>query len=167
MPEPEFRLCADYYLLNLAPLYGPIDSLAGIGGHYRVHGENRHYGHGLDLEKVRRIIARTQTAQQHIHRVAGRLGYYGVSNKPIEDASVTFLAHRLVSYRFGRRKHPVAGDGLASLALQGIHSAIAQPALPVARKLMWVLWFALVAAAPEPLSRWLAKFFYRDPIRAG
>lgn len=166
MPEQEFRLCADYYLLNLAPLFGPIVSLEEIGGRYRVHGENQHYGSVLNLEQVRQIIARTQSAHLHLHRVGGLLGYWDASKKPVEDGSVTFLAHRLVSYKFARQKHPVAGDNLLSLTIGGIRSAVEGPELPTLRRLMWALWFPLVAVTPGPLSRRLASLFYQGAGQA-
>jgi hypothetical protein len=165
IPEQEFRLCADYYLLNLAPLFGPIVSLEEMGGRYRVHGKNQHYGSALDLEQVRQMIARTQSAHSHLHRVGGLLGYWDVSGKPVEDASLTFLAHRLVSYKFAPRAHPVAGDSLVFLTLQGIRSAVQGPELSPARRLKWALWFLLVAAAPVRLSRRLAELFYQGAER--
>lgn len=166
MPEPEYRLCADYYLLNLAPLYGPVLSLEGIGGYYRVHGENGQYGNALNLDRVRQIIQRTQRTHLYLLRAVEALGVAGGSENAIEGESVTLLAHRLVSYKLARQKHPVAGDTLSRLALLGVRSSFHSPELARFRRLMWALWFLLVAAAPIPMSQWLATFFYHHPLDA-
>jgi hypothetical protein len=41
IPELEFRLCVDTYLLELAPLFGELGRILEPQGFYRIHGENR------------------------------------------------------------------------------------------------------------------------------
>src|SRR5262249_12374307 len=40
VPEEEFRLCADGYLVTVAPFHGPVVSLDESLGAYRLHGAN-------------------------------------------------------------------------------------------------------------------------------
>ena len=42
IPEQEFRLCADTYLFELAPLFGEIKSIPEPQGFYRIHGQNNY-----------------------------------------------------------------------------------------------------------------------------
>src|SRR6266516_428612 len=49
LPIPlEYRSCADAYLLELAPLFGPIARLPAPQGSYRLHGENGCAGMSFD-----------------------------------------------------------------------------------------------------------------------
>ncbi len=167
MPEAEYRLCADYYLLNLAPLYGLVQSLQGIGGYYRVHGGNRHYAPELDLNEIRQTIIRTQYTHSHLSRAAERLGFTNAARSVADAESVTLLTQRLVSFKLAREKHPVKGDTLIHLLERGVRSAMQHSNLSLPRRLVYALWFALLALLPVPLVRWLAvTFFYRRPARS-
>jgi len=48
MPELEFRLCADAYLLELAPLFGEVRMIPEPQGFYRIHGQNHYAGAGFE-----------------------------------------------------------------------------------------------------------------------
>ena len=52
MPEPEYRICADEYLLTLAPVCGLIRTIAEPLGCYRAHGNNNGWRKGLSDDKV-------------------------------------------------------------------------------------------------------------------
>jgi hypothetical protein len=74
IPEDEYRIWADVYLLELAPLYGRLGRVVEPQGLYRLHGSNRYAGrpfaerqaHGLELYESVCI-----TLTEH----AGRLGF--------------------------------------------------------------------------------------------
>ena len=36
MPTAPYRICADYFLSNVAPLFGPVYSIEAVGGGYRI-----------------------------------------------------------------------------------------------------------------------------------
>lgn len=44
IPEAEFRLSADYFLLNMLPLVGQVAAASSALHAYRDHGENRYWG---------------------------------------------------------------------------------------------------------------------------
>jgi glycosyltransferase involved in cell wall biosynthesis len=56
MPEEPFRLCADAYLLALAPLYGRLARLEEPHGGYRLHGSGGFAGTSFG-ERVRQGVA--------------------------------------------------------------------------------------------------------------
>jgi glycosyltransferase involved in cell wall biosynthesis len=59
MPEEEFRLYADAYLIALAPLYGTVASVSEPHGGYRLHGAGNFAGTPFG-ERVRRGVAMTE-----------------------------------------------------------------------------------------------------------
>src|SRR5262245_45727371 len=48
IPEPEFRLCADTYLFELAPLFGEIKRIPEPQGLYRIHGQSNYGSAGFE-----------------------------------------------------------------------------------------------------------------------
>ncbi len=42
IPEQDWKICADVYLLELAPLFGPIKRILAPQGLYRAHGQNNY-----------------------------------------------------------------------------------------------------------------------------
>jgi glycosyltransferase involved in cell wall biosynthesis len=57
MPEAEYRISADLYLLTLAPFCGPVQVLPKPAlGSYRIHGKNNYYNGPIDLEQFDREL---------------------------------------------------------------------------------------------------------------
>src|SRR5262245_55758689 len=54
-PQAEYRQGADGYLLNLAPLFGPIRRVAVALGRYRVHGANQFWCDAVDGRVARSL----------------------------------------------------------------------------------------------------------------
>jgi glycosyltransferase involved in cell wall biosynthesis len=73
VPEDEFRLGADAYLLTLAPLYGPLASVTEPQGCYRIHASNHfwHLGFDAQLEFEIRTHSRLCHALSRHARLAG------------------------------------------------------------------------------------------------
>ena len=164
MPEEIYRVCADYYLSNLPPLFGPVVSLEEVGACYRVHGANNHFNTRLDLEQTRQIITRTCHTHRYIGRCAQSLGLAGFAADPGDVAAVTFMAHRLISLRLEPEKHPLPGDMPWKVFLGGLRAALGRFDRSWAARSLYALWFAAALAAPRPAVRWLAqKFFYPRP----
>jgi glycosyltransferase involved in cell wall biosynthesis len=154
IPEAEYPICADYYLLNLSALLGPVASLEQVGGCYRVHGSNADHRQGvLDLERTRRTIRLTERTHHYIRQWARQQGVRA------EPASLTYLSHRLISLRLARPEHPVAGDRVWGLVRQGVRAAWGRRDRPVRARLAFMLWFGLLAVGPRPVVRWLGKRF--------
>ena len=159
MPEASFRLCADYYLANLPPLFGPVASLEAVGGHYRLHGANRHYTAQLNLAQTRRIIQQTCALHHCLKDTADRLGLAGFPTETTATLAVTFLAHRLISQRLDPAQHPIPGDNALQLGWRGIRAALGPFDLAWPARGARVAWFAVTALAPRRLVGWLAQRF--------
>lgn len=73
MPEEEFRLGADAYLLTLAPLFGPIARVSKPQGYYRVHTSNNfwHMTFDAQLAYERDVHARLCCALSRHARMMG------------------------------------------------------------------------------------------------
>jgi hypothetical protein len=163
MPEAAYRICADYYLSNLSPLFGLVAALDEAGGSYRVHGSNNHEKARLDLPQMRQIIARTQQTHLYVQENAKQLGLMRRAGADVAALSVTFLANRLISLRLDSDQHPLDGDTRIALAGKGIAAAWRRSDFSWLLRMMYLLWFALAAVAPRGAVQWLAEqFFYPE-----
>jgi hypothetical protein len=161
MPEPPFRLCADYYLSNLVPLHGTVRLLDGTAGGYRVHGANAHYSSGEQPDRLRTNIRRTHETHRHLIDESRRLGLDGLPSDPAAVRSVSSVANRLLSYRLDRVQHPIAADSRLSLVRLGLSSSVARTDVPLLRRVMFAGWFLAMALVPRRLVGLVARPFVR------
>jgi hypothetical protein len=157
MPEDDYRILADVYLLNLIPLLGPVEVLDGSGGRYRVHDANSHYASTLRLDRVRATVRTTHATHAHMKELAESLGLGGFPEPERDDRSLVFLSQRLVSRKLDPQSHPFPGDSLPRLAGRGATAALWRPDLSVGLKLLYIAWFLAMAAAPRQPATWLAE----------
>jgi hypothetical protein len=157
MPEDDYRLLADVYLLNLVPLLGPVEVLEGTGGSYRVHTANGHYASRLRLDRVGATVRVTHATHGHMKRLAEALGQEGLPDPEFDDRSLVFLTQRLVSYKLGPQSHPFPGDNLRRLAMRGTAAALQRPGLSLGLKLLYPSWLLGMAVAPRRAAAWLAE----------
>jgi hypothetical protein len=167
MPEEDYRLLADIYLLNLVPLLGPVAALEGTGGRYRVHDANWHYASALRLERVRATVRTTHATHAHMKELAESLGLGGFPEPERDDRSLVFLSQRLVSRKLDPQSHPFPGDSLPRLAGRGATAALWRPDLSVGLKLLYIAWFLAMAAAPRQPAAWLAEQMLYPERRRG
>jgi hypothetical protein len=161
MPEPPFRLCADYYLSNLAPLHGTVRTLDGAGGGYRVHGGNAHYAAAERPDRLRTNILRTHETHRCLIAEAGRLGLEGLPADPAAVRSVSSAANRLISYRLDRGQHPIPRDSRLKLVHLGLSSSAARTDVSLFRRVAFAAWFLAMAIVPRRLIRVAARPFAR------
>ena len=157
MPEEEYRILADVYLLNLVPLLGPVAVVEGTGGYYRVHQGNSHYTSSLRLDRVRATVRTTDTTHRYMKRLADSLGLAGFPEPQRDDRSLVFLSQRLVSHKLDPNSHPFPDDSLSRLAASGTAVALRRQDLPLGLKLLHAAWFLAMSAAPRGTARWLAE----------
>jgi hypothetical protein len=155
MPEQPYTRLADVYLLNLAPLLGPVGHLDLVGGHYRLHTRNVHHTTEFDLERIRATIRVTETTHRHLRELASSLGLAGDGD--VRLASVTDLAQRLLSQRLDPKSHPIHADRTASLAISGTGAALRRSDAPFVRRVLYVAWFLAVAVTPRLIVRRLGE----------
>src|SRR3954447_12972334 len=159
MPEPPFRICADYYLSNLVPLHGSVEAPADAGGGYRVHGSNAHYSRAETGDRLRTNIRRTCETHRCLISEAHRLGLDHLPDDPAAVRSVTFAANRIISLRLDPAKHPVDGDTRRGLVRFGLSSAAARRDVSPLRRLAFAGWFLAVAVVPRRLLPVVARPF--------
>jgi hypothetical protein len=156
IPEKNYPILADFYVVHLTPLLGNVSWLDDVGGYYRVHGRNRFAlsGPQLDLDHVRQRIVFAARTQDHLERLAGelRLG-------PVRILSVSDQASRLVSLKLDRRRHPVEDDTIIGLVVTGARASVRRFDVSWPLKALFIVWFAAVGALPSPLARRLSEMF--------
>lgn len=157
MPEAPYRICADYYLSNIPPLYGEVVSLDEVRGYYRVHSSNNHKRSSLDLTQTRQIIERTLVTHEQLKKHVDRLQIGVFPNNPADVHSVTFMANRIISQKLEPKEHPIADDNTLLLARQGATAALHRFDLPLVMRAIYVCWFICMMLAPKPLAMWLAE----------
>ena len=156
MPEDEYRILADVYLLNMIPLLGRVDVLEGAGGRYRVHNANSHYASSLRLDRVRATVRTTHATHVHMRQLAKSLGLAGFPEAERDDRSLVFLSQRLISRKLDPERHPFPSDTVRRLVAGGSSAALRHSAVPWGLRLLYCAWFTAMAAAPRGPAAWLA-----------
>jgi GT2 family glycosyltransferase len=165
IPEDEFARAADWYLVHLAPLLGPVAALDSVQGSYRVHGANSYEPQApqLELDHVHRTITYAAATTAALERLAAELEL----PRPYERIlSVSDLANRLVSLRLAPSLHPIEGDTTWMLARDGTRAALRRFDVPLALEILFVCWFWIVAVAPPRAVVRLAETFLFPERRA-
>jgi hypothetical protein len=148
---------ADWYVVYVAALYGPVGAIDEPLGSYRVHGGNQHArgSASLDLDHVRATIERTRRAKGYLEAAAPRAGI----EWDARDASMCEVADRAISVKLDPSRHPIEGDTLTGLVALGARAAARRFDVGIAMKLVFVGWLVCLAAAPRPLARRIAEVF--------
>jgi hypothetical protein len=164
MPEGPFRLCADWYLVHLTALLGPVVSLEDVNVSYRVHGENGYEPEeaGFDLDHIRRTVGYAAATIAELERLADELGLAG----PRPVLSVWDLANRLISLRMDRAAHPIATDTRRGLVADAVRAARRRTDASGPKQFLFVAWFAVTALAPRAAVPWLGEVFLYSDRRA-
>jgi hypothetical protein len=159
---------ADLYLYNLAPLFGPIKSLAASGGCYRVHASNHYYSPSLDLGRIRQMMLSTRDNRHHIIKFARRLGLPNVPPRAEDILSVTYMVNRVASLRLDPPTHPIVSDSRLRLARLGLRASKLRFDVPLRVRVAYMAWFVAALFSPRPVTRWLVtQVFYpqkRGPL---
>jgi hypothetical protein len=74
IPEKEWRICADYYLHTLAPVFGRIKRLLEPQGAYRVHDQNNYSTHRTFDERLLRDLDLNDRARAALSRLCQDMG---------------------------------------------------------------------------------------------
>lgn len=165
VPEAEFRILADWYVVHLTSLLGPVVSLDEVGALRRVHSGNAHEagGSALDLAQLRRSIVAAAGARRHLLRLARELG---LADDTTSIEAVCDVSARLVSLRLAPDSHPLPGDRLPNLLATGIRTSLGRFDVSPPLRLLFVAWLVAEAFSPRPLARPLAELFLFPERRA-
>ncbi len=155
IPEAEYPISgADWHLVHLSALLGPVVSLDEVLASYRVHGRNAYEPQQaeLDLAQVRQSIGFADSTARALLATADELGL----PHPARILSIADLARRLVSLRLEPALHPIAGDRVGRLVRDSLTAARRRGNVSPAMRAAFVAWFAAMASAPQAPARRLA-----------
>jgi hypothetical protein len=156
IPEGQFRTCADWYLVHLTALLGPVVSLDSVAGSYRMHGANNYEPQaGLDLGHLRETIGFADSVSPLLLALASELDL----PRPKRILSLADLANRMISLRLEPDRHPDPDERAGRLLADAVRAARRRANVSAPLKLIFVAWFAAMAIAPRPLARRLAVWF--------
>jgi Glycosyl transferase family 2 len=151
------KTAADWYVVSVAALYGPVGAIDEPLGSYREHGGNWYTigSESLDLDHVHATIERTRLARGFLERAAGQLGLPWDKR----DASMCEVADRAISRKLEPASHPIPADRLPALVARGARAAARRFDMGVPLRAAFVVWLALLAIAPRRIARPLAEMF--------
>jgi Glycosyl transferase family 2 len=157
IPEEEYPVCADSYLVHLTALLGAVVSLSEAGGCYRVHGRNNHEPQAprLDLPHLREGMQYSRTTTDALAHLADELGL----ERPDRILSVSHLAQRLISRKLEPEHHPLPEDDINHILGDAIQAASRRFDISFPMKAGFVMWFMLTAFAPRRVAQSLAELF--------
>lgn len=168
IPESEFRISADGYLVTLAPFYGRVVSLDQPLVTGRIHGNNfwATSGATVPTEKLHKSIKHDFDKYKFLSSKAADLGY-PISHK-LGDRDYLHLTNRLASLRLDAKNHPIPFDSALDLARKGYWAIWKYTEFPSKRKLILSTWFLWVGFMPKPLAKpainWLLNSQTRPQI---
>jgi len=150
VPEAEFRMGAEGYLVTLAPFYGPVVSLDEPLGVYRQHGANAWRLDGsAPGEHLRRSLEHDSHKYRALQVKAREMGKEVPQALGMRDHH--HLSTRLASLCLDPALHPYANDYRSALALRGA-VASRHARLPWKRRAILAAWFIAVGFLPRPLA---------------
>jgi hypothetical protein len=155
IPSREYgRWGADWYLVHLSTLLGPVVSVDEVGAYYRVHGANAFEPAAavLDLERIRREIAYQQVTLRALERLADSLSL----ERPEPILSLSNLACRMISHRLAPELHPLAGERRGRLLLDAGRAAARRFDRPLSTRAALVAALGAIAVLPPRAARKLA-----------
>jgi hypothetical protein len=158
IPEDAYPVTgADWYLVHLTTLLGPVVSLDAVGAGYRVHGENSFQPEQsrLDLNHLRQAIEFADATSPLLLALASKIGI----PHPERVLSIANLSCRMASLKLEPSLHPIAADSATGLLADAVRAARRRDDVSAAMKGAFVAWFAAMAIAPRFLARRLAELF--------
>lgn len=158
------RTGADWYLVHLSALLGPVRSLPEVGAYYRVHGGNSYEAEKplLDLRRIRQAIGYTDATSPELLRLARELGL----PHPRRILSTADVAYRMIALRADPEHRPARGERLVLLR-DGLLALTRRDDVSLPMKAMMAAWFATMAVVPRRLARRLAEYFLFPEARPG
>jgi hypothetical protein len=159
MPEKEFRISADGYLITVAPFCGRVVSIEEPLGTYVVHGTN-YWTSPVGPERFRRALRHDSERYRVLRRKAAEHGMAVALHPGLADPQ--HLTNRIGSLIMDPQKHPDQGDSRLVLALRGSWAS-RKAGVPMARRAMLAMWFLALGVLPRP---WAAKLisWRLDPV---
>lgn len=157
IPEAEFAISADGYLVTVAPFHGAVVSIDEALGAYRQHGSNAwaEVGEARLGELLRRSLEHDARKYQVLRSTA--LGQGKVAAPDLGMGDHQHLTSRLASMCVAPSQHPYGGDRRAALGVRGA-LASRSARLPPSRRALLAAWFLAAGGLPRPLAERLVAW---------
>ena len=149
IPEVEFRISADGYLVTLAPFFGSVISLDEPLGTYRLHGNNAWAsgGSGADGMRFRRALEHDLQRYKVLQKKAAEFGLVVQIEPGLQDW--LHLESRICSLCLEPELHPIRSDKRAFLGWKGFWASSQDHQLPRKRRMILAAWFLAVGVFPR------------------
>jgi glycosyltransferase involved in cell wall biosynthesis len=151
VPETEFCICADAYLVNLIPFYGQIVSIEKPLAAYRIHGNNSWSKNEFGAEQLRKSVEHDLQKYHLIKSKADECKYK--TPKKLGFADYTHLRPRLASLRLDPQNHPVPSDLPLNLAVSGVWAIWRYSDFNLRKRFTLSMWFIWVGILPLPIAK--------------
>ncbi|MGG6293487.1 glycosyltransferase family 2 protein [Leptolyngbya sp. AN02str] len=152
IPEADFIMSADGYLVTVLPFYGPLAAIEEPLGAYRKHGNNlwSFSSDAIPVDRFRKTIQHELQKYRYLVKTAESLGYTPATDLGFRD--YIHLTSRLASLKLEPKEHPVSTDSVLELAYRGCLSIWRDCDFKWTRKLFLTGWFLWVGLMPKPLA---------------
>ncbi|MBD1910727.1 MULTISPECIES: glycosyltransferase [unclassified Leptolyngbya] len=152
IPEMDFRISADGYLVATVPFFGQVTSLDISLGARRVHDSNLWASQSGDwVNKLRKNLLHDKLRYQYIDQVSVQSGHEPIAEPGMRD--YVHLTNRIASRVLEPDQHPFPEDSRLALAWRGVMSLWQRSRLPQKRKVVLSAWFLWVGIMPNFLAR--------------
>jgi hypothetical protein len=151
VPEMEYRISADGYLVTVAPLCGWVVSIDEPLGVYTLHGGNNWSGPtaaGLG-EWFRRSVQHDSQRYDTLRHQAAERGLVVSEDPGLRD--VQHLSHRIGLLVFDPGDQAVRSDSRIAMAARGAWAS-RSARLPAARRFLLAAWFLALGILPRRLA---------------
>ena len=148
IPEDQFRISADGYLITLVPFYGEIAAVEDPLGVYREHGNNL-WARSRQIvvaESLQRLVKHDYQKYELLVAKATELGHPQPQKLGFKD--YFHLRHRIASLRLDPQNHPIPSDLSFVLAYKGVWSVWLHSKFKWTKKLILSIWFLWVGLLP-------------------
>ncbi len=169
MPEADFRIVADGYLVTVTPLHGPIASVEQSLGGYRQHGANawsvtgNPFTPALLAQRLRGALEHDEVKLRALDVHARRQGRRVADSPGLRDTQ--HLAARLGSLALDPTHHSMSRDSRSQLGILGA-LASRSPRLSGKRQATLASWFLAVGLfLPRPAASIAAAWFLAPGCR--
>lgn len=153
IPEADFRISADGYLVSVVPFYGRVFSIDTPIGVRRKHGENlwATSGQEIDSLRFRKSLQHDYFRYQAIAATAARLGRSPSGDPGLRDP--LHLTDRIASLKVAPQQHPYSDDSCTMLAWKGFWAIWKYSTYSKKRKVVLSLWFLWVGYMPVRFAK--------------
>lgn len=163
IPETDFRISADGYLVTVAPFYGAVGCIETSIGARREHQNNfwAQSGQSVSLSHLHKSIRHDFLRYQYLSQTDGE--EIDPENAGLGDH--VHIMDRLPSCILAPEQHPCPSDRPIPLAWLGVLSLRNLRSYTARRKFILGCWFLWIGFAPKALARPIVSWLLVDGSR--